>query len=59
MPREASVYIETWDNKYVVVCNFRGLQIINNNVFNSYEEALADMARQIVREEIRIGSRRI
>lgn len=56
--RPASVYMETWGDKFIVVCNFNGLQMISNQEFKTYEEAIEEMGKQIGRELIRLGTKR-
>lgn len=53
----ASVHIETWDGKFVVLGQFDGLIEIPRLTFATYGEALKEMAKIVQREELRYASR--
>ncbi len=52
---EAKIEILTWGDRYIVSCVFRGLQIISNKEFNTYDEAVEEVCKQAVREQLRLG----
>jgi hypothetical protein len=48
-----SLRIETWDDKFVVVGEFKGYSEIPRREFDSYTEALKELAKVAQREELR------
>ncbi len=52
----ASVQIESWDGKFVVVGQFDNLIEVPRQTFATYKEALHEMGHIIQREEIRYAS---
>lgn len=53
MTTMASIRIESWGSKFVVVGEFIGLTEIPRREFENYSEALREMAKIVQREEIR------
>lgn len=51
-----SLRIETWDTKFVVVGEFQGYSEIPRREFESYGEALRELAKVAQREELRYES---
>lgn len=51
-----SLRIETWGNKFVVVGEFKGYTEIPRREFESYKEALRELAKVAQREELRYES---
>lgn len=53
----ASLRIETWGEKFIVVGEFKGMTEIPRREFNTYQEALRELARAAAREELRYEAR--
>lgn len=51
-----SLRIETWDKKFIVVGEFSGYTEIPRREFESYREALRELAKVAQREELRYES---
>lgn len=51
-----SLRIEEWGNKFIVVGEFRGYTEISRREFESYGEALRELAKVAQREELRYES---
>lgn len=49
----ASLCIETWGGKFIVVGQFRGLTEIPRREYDSYGEALKELSKVAQREELR------
>lgn len=49
----ASIRIETWGEKFVVVGEFKGYSEIPRREFETYSEALRELAKAAQREELR------
>lgn len=54
--RIASLYIETWGDKFLVVGHFRELTEIPRREFDTYGEALKELSRAAQREEVRYAN---
>lgn len=53
MPTIVSLRIETWGDKFVVVGEFRNFSEVPRREFESYREALKELAKIAAREEMR------
>ena len=48
-----SVRIETWGNKFIVVGEFGKMSEVPRREFDTYVEALKELVKAVLREEIR------
>lgn len=49
----ASIRIETWGDKFIVVGEFQGYSELHRREFLTYGEALRELAKAAAREEMR------
>ena len=56
MSTVASLHIETWGGKFIVVGQFRGLTEIPRREYDTYGEALKELSRAAQREEVRYAN---
>lgn len=53
MSKIADIYIDSWGDEFIVSGYFGDMTVVKTRAFKTYEEALVEMQRQVLREKLR------